>query len=125
VTEQFLSKHLGGRAEAVGSEVEASTAQVRDLGSLQVDGVALWDPSEEPAEAPETAPEATVSLGDLTSEQQAQVQQFLQQVDTIPLDQLGMMKSLLEAQRTNVPPAERPLFEFMLQMINEKIAEKS
>jgi len=125
VTEQFLSEHLGGRAEAVGSEVEASTAQVRDLGSLQVEGVALWDPSEEPAEAPETSPEATVSLGDLTPEQQAQVQQFLQQVDTIPLDQLGMMKSLLEAQRTNVPPAERPLFEFMLQTINEKIAEES
>ncbi|MEE3001177.1 MAG: S9 family peptidase [Planctomycetota bacterium] len=125
VTEQFLSEHLGGRAEAVGSEVEASTAQVRDLGSLQVEGVALWEPSEAPADVPAATPGAAVSLADLTPEQQAQVQQFLQQVDTIPLDQLGMMKSLLEAQRTNVPPAELPLFEFMLQTINEKIAEKS
>ena len=125
VTEQFLSEHLGGRAEAVGVDVQDSTAQVRDLGNLQVEGVALWDASEAPADVPEAAPAGTVTFADLTPEQQAQVQQFLDRVDTIPLDQLGMMKSLLEAQRSNVPPAELPIFEFMLQTINEKIAEES
>ena len=64
-------------------------------------------------------------MDDLTPAQQAQVQQFIQQVDTIPVEQLGMMKTMLEAQRGNVPPAEIPLFDFMLTMINEKIAEKS
>lgn len=125
VIESFLAEHLGGQIEPVGDDVSVSTAQVRDLGNLQIAGVTKW---EAPVEVATPAPEgdgSTVSMDDLTPAQQAQVQQFIQQVDTIPVEQLGMMKTMLEAQRGNVPPAEIPLFDFMLTMINEKIAEKS
>ena len=125
VTESFLAEHLRGRMEPVGDDVSVSTAQVRDLGNLQIAGVTTWEAPAEVAESTTDTVESTVSLDDLTPAQQAQVQQFIKQVDTIPVEQLGMMKTMLEAQRGNVPPEEIAIFDFMLKMISEKIAEKS
>lgn len=45
ITEQFLAKHLGGRAEPIANDVAASTAQVRELGGLTLPGVKAWTPS--------------------------------------------------------------------------------
>ncbi|MBM4112426.1 MAG: S9 family peptidase [Phycisphaerae bacterium] len=49
VTEQFLAKHIGGRAEAVGDDVKKSSAQVRELGGLNLPGVTVWQPSAAPS----------------------------------------------------------------------------
>ncbi|MDG2291267.1 MAG: hypothetical protein P8L37_01300, partial [Phycisphaerales bacterium] len=99
--------------------------QIRDLGNLQIAGVTTWEAPAEVADSAPAADESGVSLDSLTPAQQAQVQQFIKQVDTIPVEQLGMMKTMLEAQRGNVPPEEIAIFDFMLKMISEKIAEKS
>ncbi len=48
VTEQFLAKHIGGRAEAVGDDVKKSSAQVRELGGINLPGVVQWQPSASP-----------------------------------------------------------------------------
>ena len=125
VTESFLAEHLGGRVQPVGSDMEGSTAQVRDLGNLELAGVTQWDPASVPAPAAPTGADGEITLEDLTPAQQAQVQQFLTQVDSIPVEQLSMVKGVMEAQKGSVTPAEMPLFEFMLKIINEKIAEKS
>jgi len=45
ITEAFLAKHLGGRAEPVSDDVQKSTAQVRELGGLNLPGVTVWTPS--------------------------------------------------------------------------------
>lgn len=48
VTEAFLAKHLGGRVEPVGDDVKKSTAQVRELGGINLPGVRQWTPSASP-----------------------------------------------------------------------------
>jgi len=53
ITEAFLARHLGGRAEPVGDDVQQSSAQVRELGGLTLAGVKQWAPS-----ASETKPES-------------------------------------------------------------------
>jgi len=45
ITEQFLAKHIGGRSEPVGEDVQKSSAQVRELGGLTLPGVKVWTPS--------------------------------------------------------------------------------
>ena len=129
VTEQFLAEHIGGRAQPDGGDVALSTAQMRDLGNLSIEGVTAWTPP--PAEA-EPATEAVtktaseqMSLDALTPAQQAEVQQFLDNIDNIPVDQLAMMKGLLEAQRTQVPESDLPVFNFILQTIDRKLSEES
>lgn len=128
VTEQFLAEHLGGRSQPDGGDVTASTAQMRDLGSLKIDGVSAWTPPVEPKAEQDVATEPKaqqpeMSLDSLTPAQQAEVQKFLDNVDNIPVDQLAMMKSILEAQRAQVPESDLPVFNFILQEINERLAE--
>ncbi|MBX3354204.1 MAG: S9 family peptidase [Phycisphaeraceae bacterium] len=48
ITEAFLAKHIGGRAEPVGDDVKKSTAQVRELGGLNLPNVPVWTPSASP-----------------------------------------------------------------------------
>ena len=124
MTEAFLKEHLGGRAQPVGTDVQESTAQVRDLGNLELAGVTKWVPASEPGSGAPEDDDLSRALANLTPAQQAQVQQFLQQVDSIPVEQLSMVKGVMEAQKGSVPPADIPLFDFMLEIINEKIAEK-
>ena len=50
------------------------------------------------------------------------MQQFLDNIDNIPVDQLAMMKSILEAQKGQVPESDLPVFNFILKTINEKLA---
>ena len=124
ITEQFLGKHLGGRVQPDGGDVAKSTAQLRDLGNLSIDGVAAWTPPVEPAPvaeqpAPKTAEQAMESL---TPAQKAEVEQFLKNVDGIPVDQLAMMKSILEAQRSQVPESDLPVFDLILKAINDKLS---
>lgn len=45
VTEAFLAKHIGGRFEPLGDDLKKSTAQVRELGGLNLPGVKVWTPS--------------------------------------------------------------------------------
>jgi len=46
ITEEFLAKHLGGRIEPLGDALVGSTAQVRRLGGLELEGTKQWGPSE-------------------------------------------------------------------------------
>ena len=54
ITEEFLAQHLGGRLQPVGSDVTNSTAQLRRLGGLELEGVQEWDASDVPAVETET-----------------------------------------------------------------------
>ena len=124
ITEQFLGEHLGGRVQPDGGDVAASTAQLRDLGNLSIDGVTTWTPPAPPAPvAEQPAPKDDgQTLESLTPAQRAEVQQFLSNIDNIPVDQLAMMKSILEAQRSQVPESDLPVFDLILKAIDDKLS---
>ena len=124
ITEQFLGEHLGGRVQPDGGDVAASTAQLRDLGNLSIDGVTTWTPPAAPAPvAEQPAPKDDgQTLESLTPAQRAEVQQFLSNIDNIPVDQLAMMKSILEAQRSQVPESDLPVFDLILKAIDNKLS---
>ena len=120
VTGQFLAEHLGGRFQPDGGDVSASSAQLRDTGDLAIEGVTAWTPPA-PEEVEHKEAAGKLSLESLTPDQRAQIEEFLKNVDTIPVDQLAMMKTLLEAQRPQVPASDLPVFTFILQIIDEKL----
>ena len=66
-----------------------------------------------------------MAFDSLTPKQQQDVQNFLQQMDQIPVEQLTMMKTMLEAQRAQVPEEDIPMFLFILQAIDQKLSEKT
>ncbi|MEE2972321.1 MAG: S9 family peptidase [Planctomycetota bacterium] len=77
VVEAFLAEHLGGRIEPLDGEIEASTAQLRNLGGLDLAGAEAWDPKT----APEPEVEKTVTWEMLDEAQQAKVEQVLEQIE--------------------------------------------
>jgi dipeptidyl aminopeptidase/acylaminoacyl peptidase len=118
ITEEFLAKHLGGRAEPMGDVVGRSTAQVRARGDLELAGVAEWKP-EEVVPQPERA---LVEESQLTELQLSQVQQGLEMIKSIPPDQLPKLLQTLESQRSTVPVDDLVAFDYMIQSVERAIA---
>lgn len=118
ITEEFLAKHLGGRAEPMGDVVGQSTAQVRARGDLELAGVAEWKPEEVVPQSER----AFVDESQLTELQLSQVQQGLEMIKSIPPDQLPKLLQTLESQRSTVPVDDLVAFDYMIQSVERAIA---
>ncbi|MEE2906893.1 MAG: S9 family peptidase [Planctomycetota bacterium] len=122
ITEEFLAKHLGGRAEPIGETVYKSNAQVRSKGELALAGIPVWESDGTVTTRPERSP---VELSSLTPEQAAKVQQALAQVrQAVPQDQLPNLLADLERRRGTVPEADLAAFDYMIQQIEVMMASE-
>lgn len=122
ITETFLAKHLGGRAQAVGGDIGVSTAQVRRLGGLDLAGVSEWDAET----APVVKEDPVVAFEDLTEEQQRKVEQmFAQLEEQVPAEGRAQVFPMILAQlkgtKSEVPEDELPLFYYVTQEIERRI----
>ena len=122
VLENFLALHLGGRAEPVASDVENSTAQVRELGGLQLDGVEKWDPATQAA----VVEDPVVNLEDLSPEQQAQVTAMFSQIEAqVPeaarKQAYPMILMQVQGSRSQVPEADLQVFFYVTQELQRRI----
>ena len=131
VTEAFLAKHLGGRFQPLGGDLEPSTAQVRRLGGLQLEGVSEWTDATTDATtdaAAEERPPAPVvrSIDELDPEQREKYSAALTQLDSIltqmRLQQgedfnegqmLGFFLQQMAQQRAQVPVTDLPSFDLL------------
>ncbi len=118
ITEHFLAEHIGGRAEALAGVVADSSAQVRSLGELELEGV-------EVVEAPDPAAEATlietVQYEDLSPEQQNNVDRILAGLEDAPDEMLPQIIRQLEQQRELVSDTDRPAVQYLIQEIEARM----
>ncbi len=124
ITEAFLAKHLGGRAEPLGDAVSVSSAEIRSLGELDLPGVEVAEaaPADtEPAPAPERG--SAPAFDDLTPEQQQQITMMLQQIDQAPAEMLPMILQQVKSGRASVPEADLPAFEYLLDALEKRIED--
>jgi len=125
VTEVFLAKHLGGRAQPIGDDVANSSAQVRSLGNLDMPGVVQWESTDQPGnDQPEMA--GPVSPDDLTEDQRAEATQQLDEIySQVPEEMLPAVLSQLKQQEAMVPTEDRLVFNYMVQQIEARIESQS
>lgn len=126
ITEAFLSKHLGGRAESIGEDVALSTAQVRRIGGLDLAGVEEWNSETTPV----AKADPVVAFEDLTEEQQGKVEQMFKQLDAqVPAEGRAQVYPMILAQmkgtKSDVPEEELPLFYYVTQEIARRITAAS
>ncbi|MAT80266.1 MAG: S9 family peptidase [Phycisphaerae bacterium] len=114
ITEEFLAKHLGGRAEAIGETVAMSNAQIRSKGNLALEGIEVWESDGSEEVRPEREP---VELSSLTPEEVAKVQMALDQLKQFPPDQLPMLLMDLDRRRATVPAEDLAAFDYLYQEI--------
>ena len=118
ITEEFLAKHLGGKAEPVGETVAQSTAQIRSRGNLALAGIPTWEPDGSELVLPERS---HVELSSLSVEDAAKVEQALAQVKQFPPQQLPVLLADLERRRSTIPPSDLPAFDYMVQEIEAMV----
>ena len=119
-TEAFLAKHLGGRAEPIGDSINESTAQIRDKGGLDFGDVTTYVAEEGEDEVPSLLT-MEVSVEDLSPDQQAQFNQFLEQLDQLPTEMLQMVLDQIISQAGQAPPDELALGALIAQTLDKKI----
>lgn len=122
ITEEFLARNLGGRSQPVGSDVANSTAQVRRLGGLQLDGVTEWNE----ADAPVAPTDPVVTFEELTPEDQGKVKQLFTQLETqVPAESRAQVYPMLLMQmkgaRQQVPPSEMKVYLYVTQEVQRRI----
>ena len=123
VVEAFLAEHLGGRVEPMAGEIAASTAQLRNLGGLEFDGVKAWDPAAEPAPVAET----TISFDALGAEQQAKIEEVLAQIESqVPEPQRPFaypaIATQLRTQAASAPAEDRDAMVYAAQELERRAA---
>jgi hypothetical protein len=121
VVEAFLAEHLGGRVEPMAGEIAASTAQLRNLGGLEFDGVKAWDPAAEPAPVAET----TISFDALGPEQQAKIEEVLGQIESqVPEPQRPFaypaIATQLRSQAASAPAEDRDAMLYAAQELERR-----
>ena len=134
VTEAFLAEHIGGRAESVDGDIEASTAQIRRLGGLVISGASEWV---EPAAASNEASDEeadVVSYEDLSQPEQKKINDMLIQLDAVmsqmklqqaggDFDEAGMYQDMLdniERGASQVTAEDRPAFLCFVEIIKAR-----
>jgi len=122
-TEVFLAEHIGGRVEPIGTSIADSSAQVRDAGGLDFGGTETYTAEAGEDDAPAIL-SMTVSLDDLTPEQQAQFEEFTEQIKQAPPTMLPMIRDQMLAQSGQVPEADRNLFALIAQHL-DKLAKET
>jgi dipeptidyl aminopeptidase/acylaminoacyl peptidase len=133
IVEAFLARHLGGRAEPIGGDVAASSAQVRELGELSLPGVTRWQPGAAGAGAGAdggagaAADEASseIALEDLPESRRAEatrvVERMRQQVDDDPTAaaRIAMVIGILESQASGGTEEEQLLAGYIVQELRK------
>ena len=122
VVEEFLAKHLGGRAEPIGEALSKSSAMVVSKGALDLpveetswDKVAALDA---PAEIPAVAYES------LTDAQKQMVDQVMQQLEQLPADALPQVLSQVQGSLGAAPAEMLPAMHHVIGRIKERMAAK-
>jgi dipeptidyl aminopeptidase/acylaminoacyl peptidase len=133
VTEAFLAEHIGGRSEPVGGDLGVSTAQMRRLGGLVIEGASEW--SEPDVAANEAAVEEAeaVAYEDLSPEEQKKINDMLVQLDTVldqmraaqgaQFDEAGMYEMMLgqiERGAAQVPAEEQASFRCFVEILKAR-----
>ena len=121
VTEAFLAEHLGGRMEPMAGEIPASTAQLRNLGGLEFDGVPVWDPASEP----EPEIESMISWDALGEERQAKVNEVFAQIESqVPEAQRRFaypaIATQLRTQAASAPEEDRDAMLYAAQELERR-----
>lgn len=122
VIEEFLAKHIGGNAEPVGNDLADSTAQLRDKGGLQLAGTETYvavEGEDEPAEPD------TITLDQLSPQEQQQVQMVLGQLSQMPIEQLPAVREQMLQQRAMAPPEAIKLVDYIIGQLDEKIEQST
>ena len=135
ITEEFLAEHLGGRFQPLDGVLGQSTAQVRRLGGLELDGATQWSEASEAAPAAE-APRVKRTFEELDPEQQAKFTAAVNQLDTVmtqmKLQQgdgfdegkmIGFFLQQMAQQRAQVPVADLPSFDLLAQTLESRRLE--
>ena len=120
ITEEFLAKHLGGKVQPIGSDVAESSVQIRNKGNLELDGIMTWvddGSSEEPQEI------GPVEVEQLTEAQLIEIQKVLDQLKSMPPEQLPMVLASIEQNRGMVPQEDRLAFEYMVQQVKQMMEQ--
>ena len=120
VIEEFLAEHLGGKAEPVGEDLLNSTAQVRDKGGLALAGIETYTVTE--GEDEPSAPDS-VTLDQLSEEEQKQVEMVMMQLSQVPPAQLPMVRDQMLQQRSMAPPEAIKLVDYIIGQLDEKIEQ--
>ncbi|MDP7573556.1 MAG: S9 family peptidase [Phycisphaerales bacterium] len=122
VTEEFLAKHIGGNAEPVGNDIADSTAQIRDKGGLALAGTETYVATEGEGEQ---APVETITLDQLSPEEQQQVQMVMTQLTQMPIEQLPAVRDQMMQQRAMAPPDAIKLVDYIIGQLDEKIEQST
>ncbi|MDP6987377.1 MAG: S9 family peptidase [Phycisphaerales bacterium] len=122
VTEEFLAKHIGGKAEPIGDAISDSTAQLRDKGGLALAGTTTYVATEG-EDAP--APVETVTVDQLSPEEQQQVQMVMMQLSQMPIEQLPAVREQMMQQRAMAPPEAIKLVDYIIGQLDEKIEQST
>jgi hypothetical protein len=119
VTEAFLAKHLGGRAEPITDEIGKSSAKVVAKGELDLPVAETpWSEIEvKKAEIP------AVAYEDLSPPLKAMADQMLAQLGQVPAEALPQMLAQLEATVPMAPDEQKPLLYFAIGKLKEMIGK--
>ena len=119
VTEAFLAKHLGGRAEPITDEIGKSSAKVVAKGELDLPVAETpWSEIEvKKAEIP------AVAYEDLSPPLKAMADQMLAQLGQVPAEALPQMLAQLEATVPIAPDEQKPLLYFAIGKLKEMIGK--
>ena len=122
ITEKFLALHLGGRVEPITNEVTESTAEVRRLGGLELNGVTEWTPED----APVPVEDPVVTYEDLSPAQQQQVDQLFKQLEgqvpeTARAQFFPMILMQMKGSRAEVPESEMKVYHYVTQEMQKRI----
>ncbi|MCP4496367.1 MAG: hypothetical protein GY825_06265, partial [Phycisphaeraceae bacterium] len=103
--------------------IAASTAQLRNLGGLEFDGVKAWDPAAEPVPVAET----TITFDALDEAQQAKIQEVFAQIESqVPEPQRPFaypaIATQLRTQAASAPEEDRDAMLYAAQELERRAA---
>ncbi|MCP4835936.1 MAG: S9 family peptidase [Phycisphaera sp.] len=124
VVEAFLAEHLGGRVEPMMGEIAASSAQLRNLGGLEFEGVSEWNAGDEP----EPAAEVMVRWEDLDEASRTKVEEVLGQIESqVPSDNIRLAYPMIAKQFRSMvgsaPEEDREAILYSAQELERRAAD--
>lgn len=133
ITEEFLARHLDGRFQPLEGSLARSTAQLRRLGGLHLDGAVQWSDAEAPAPAGDRPRSQVASFEDLSPEQQAVYSKAIIQIDEILVAMkaqqgadydeskvLGFFLQQVAQQRGLVPDEDLPSYDLLTRTLEAR-----
>ena len=134
ITEEFLARHLDGRFQPLEGALARSTAQLRRLGGLELEGATQWSDGEAPAAPAGKRPLSQVaSFEELSPEQQAVYNKAIIQIEEILVAMkaqqgedydeskvLGFFLQQVAQQRALVPDEDLPSYDLLTRTLEAR-----